>query len=107
MADLSFCFKEKCNKYCNPTKHEINELSNTTQGAHAIIKVMRDYATDIPNGKVCDTLGIFGAVFNVLDWLLEPVNEYMFEYAGGLAEPEAEEKTGAFIATAKPTEEQK
>ena len=93
MANLALCFREKeSNEYRNLTSYEINEVTIATQGAHAIIKVMRDYATNNPHGEECDTMGIYGCVFNVLDWLMEPINDYMFGYAGKEAEPETGEE---------------
>jgi hypothetical protein len=77
------------------TAGEINELSIAAHGIGAIVRVMTQYAMDNPNGEADDTLGVYCAVFNVLEWLIEPIDDYLFAYAGEPAakgpekEPEA------------------
>ena len=87
MADLTLCFAE--NSEDRPlTSHEINELIIAAHGAHAIIKVMREYGNNYPQGKGNDTLGIYGSVFTILDLVMEPIRDYLCEYAGHEAAPE-------------------
>jgi len=89
MAKLSLCFrKEEEETYCPLTKLEINDVTIAAQGASAIIHVMTEYADNHPQGEEDNTLGIYGSVFSVLEWLMEPVRDYLFCYAGKQAEPE-------------------
>jgi len=90
MAELALCFREEGekNKYRPLTKREINGVTIAAQGASAIIHVMRRYATNNPKGEDDDTLGVYGCVFGVLEWLMDPVKDYLFEYAGKEAVPE-------------------
>jgi hypothetical protein len=92
MAELALCFREK-KEYRNLTKYEINDITIAAQGASAIIHVMREYATHNPQGEDGDLLGIYGCVFNTLEWLMEPVTDYLFGFAGREAEPEKENET--------------
>jgi hypothetical protein len=81
MAELALCFGEK--KECrNLTEHEINDITRAAQGASAIIHVMQKYATNNPHGEDDDTLGVYGCVFHVLEWLMEPVKDNLFGFAG-------------------------
>jgi hypothetical protein len=84
MAELALCFREegKKNKYRPPSKREIGDITSAAQGASAIIRVMQRYATNNPKGEEGDTLGVYGCVFGVLEWLMDPVTDYLFEYAG-------------------------
>ncbi|MCL2215320.1 MAG: hypothetical protein FWC06_08995 [Treponema sp.] len=91
MAKLALYFRENESiEDRNLTAFEINEVTTAALGAHAIIKVMTDYANNNPQGKADDTMGIYGGVFSVLDWLMEPIRDYLFSYAGREAEPEKE-----------------
>jgi hypothetical protein len=49
---------------------------------------MRHYAINYPQGEHDDTLGVYACVFGVLEWLMDPVKDYLFEYAGNKAKPE-------------------
>ena len=92
MAELALCFRE--GKESGPlTKSEINDITIAAQGAKAIIHVMVEYASNNPHGEEDDTMGIFGSVFNVLEWLIEPITDYLFGYGGQLAASEKEEGT--------------
>ena len=89
MAKLALCFRESAAER-NLTAYEISEVTTAALGAHAIIKVMTEYAANNPHGKENDTMGIYGGVFNVLDWLMEPIRDYLVCYAGREAETEKE-----------------
>ena len=90
MTELALCFREEGeeNKYRPLTKHEVNEITIAAQGARAIIHVMQRYATHNPNGEDDDTLGVYGCVFGVLEWLMAPITDYLFEYGGKEAKPD-------------------
>jgi len=81
MAELAFCFRE-VSEIRNLTKSEINDITMAAQGVHAIIKVMNKYAINHPQGEDDDSIGIYSSVFNILDLLMEPISDYLFEYAG-------------------------
>jgi len=68
------------------TKDEINELAIAAQAARDIARVMAEFAGDC-SGDV-ESLGIFISMFSVLEWLTEPVVDYLDEYAGDPAAPE-------------------
>jgi len=93
MAELALCFREK-KEYRNLTRHEIFGIVKASQGASAIIRVMREYANHYPYGEEDDLLGIYGCAFNVLELLMDPVTDYLFGFAGKEAEPEEETKKG-------------
>jgi hypothetical protein len=91
MAELALCFREKEKEGYHPlTAHEINEVTIAAQGAKAIIHVMTQYAINNPKGEEDDLLGVYGCVFSILEWLMEPVTDYIFEYGGKAAVPEKE-----------------
>jgi hypothetical protein len=92
MDKLELCFRSKENsgKRRPPTEYEINELTGAIQGVAAITHVMAIYACDNPHGEEDDRLGVFGCIFNVLEWLVKPVNDYLFSYAGEPAVPKEE-----------------
>jgi hypothetical protein len=96
MAKLELCFRpeEDSKERRPPTDYEINELTIAIQGVAAIVQVMATYACNNPHGEE-DGQGVFGSVFNVLEWLIEPVEDYMFNYAGepAVKEPEKEPET--------------
>jgi len=73
-----------------PTQNEINQIADLSLGVKAIIKTLRVYATEydsteIPAGEVS---GVCISVCNALDLLMEPITEYMTNYAGDEALPE-------------------
>ena len=89
MAELTLCFREEKEKEHGPlTENEIGDITIAAQGASAIIHVMQRYATNSPKGEENDPLGVYKCVFDVLEWLMAPVTDYLFEYAGDEAEPE-------------------
>jgi hypothetical protein len=71
------------------TDYEINELSMAAHGISALARVMVGYAMDNPRGEEDDGLGVYCAVFNVLQWLIEPIDDYLFEFAGKPATKDA------------------
>jgi hypothetical protein len=91
MAKLELCFRpeEDSMKRRPPTKYEINELTAAAQGIAAIVQVMAIYACDNPREEEDDNCDVFCSVFNVLEWLIKPVENYLTNYAG---EPAAKEK---------------
>jgi len=92
MAELVLCFREKGEIKDRPlTKYEVNEITIAAQGASAIIKVMQRYAVQNPKGQDDDTLGVYPCVFGVLEMLMAPVTDYLFEFAGNEAEPDKSE----------------
>ena len=89
MAKLALCFREE--KEFRPlTSNEINGVTIAAQGAAAVVRVMRDYAIENPRGEDDDALGVYGCVFGVLELLMEPVTDYLFNYAGKEAAREKE-----------------
>jgi len=70
------------------TSSEINDLVMAAHSALAISHVMKIYGFDFPAGEENDTLGIYGCAFLCLEWLLEPVKNYLCEHAGHEAAPE-------------------
>ena len=88
MAKLELCFKDKGTGQQPLTESEINDIAIAAQGVQAIVRAMYSYAVD-DKGKGLE-LGIYTRVFNVLDWLMEPVNDYLYEYAGNEAAEENE-----------------
>jgi len=91
MARLTLCFRKdgEGEEYRPLTKFEINEVTSAAQSASAITHVMAVYAGNLPQGETAgDTLGIYGGVFRVLEWLMEPVTDYLACYAGNQAEAE-------------------
>jgi len=82
MADLALCFREENEKEDrNLTAYERNEVTIAAQGAQAIIKVMREYANTIDCRIGEENIpGVYGNVFTVLEWLMEPVSDFLFSY---------------------------
>jgi hypothetical protein len=84
MASLKLSFAE--GKQRPLTGYEINELAIAATAARNISRVMAEYAGDC-SGDV-ESLGLFISAFTVLEWLTEPVANYLDEYAGQEAAPE-------------------
>jgi len=99
MANLALCFREENEeiKDRNLTAYERNEIAVAALGAQAIIRVMGKYANviDCRVGEN-DIPGVYDCVFNVLEWLMEPVADFLSNY-GHLAPAleETEEKETA------------
>jgi hypothetical protein len=91
MAKLKLCFAEPDPRQL--TAGEINELAIAAHGIGAIVHVMSQYAMDNPCGEADDELGVFCAAFNVLEWLIEPIDDYLFSYAGESAAESPEKDT--------------
>jgi hypothetical protein len=98
MAKLELCFRpeEDSMKRRPLTKDEINELTVAAQSIAAIVNIMAIYTCDNPHGEEDDN-GSVCSVFNVLEWLIKPVEDYLSNYAGEPAsrEPEEEPETTA------------
>jgi hypothetical protein len=61
------------------TAYEINEINLAIQGAAAIVGFMRDYALDTSDDNAASKCSSACAV---LEWLLEPVSDYLCNFAG-------------------------
>jgi len=85
MARLKLSFTQD-EKFHNPTGYEINELTIAAQATRDIARVMAEYASDCSGEQ--ENLGIFISAFTVLEWLTEPVVDYLYEHAGQEAAPE-------------------
>jgi hypothetical protein len=88
MAKLNLNFHQSTGRY-NPTKYEIVQIESLALSIEAIIKVMAHYSVNYDNDKhsgeaMSNCLG----VFNALELLIEPIVEYMGDYAGDTPEPE-------------------
>jgi hypothetical protein len=92
MAKLKLCFAEPEPRQL--TTDEINELAIAAHGIGAMARVMVQYAMNNPNGEPDDSLGVFCAAFNVLEWLIEPIDDYLFSYAGEAAAEPPEKADG-------------
>jgi hypothetical protein len=81
---LSFSIGEAPQKPRPLTGYEINELSIAAQGIKTITRAMSCYSDDNPD---MENPG-YASVFNVLEWLIGPIVNYLDEYAGEPAAPE-------------------
>jgi hypothetical protein len=86
MAKLALCFRDE--KGEGPlTSAEINSVAMAAFGASAIIHVMGEYIA--ANPKEDDSKDdVYNSVFHVLELLMEPITDYLNEYAGQEAAPE-------------------
>jgi hypothetical protein len=85
MARLKLSFAQEERSHI-PTGYEINDLAIAAQAARDISRVMAEYASDCSGDG--ESLGIFISMFTVLEWLTEPVVDYLDEHAGQEAAPE-------------------
>jgi hypothetical protein len=91
MAKLALCFRDE--KEGRPlTSTEINGVTIAAQGASAIIHVMGEYLAGNPQEDDYSD-DIYISVFNVLELLMEPVTDYLSDYAGTPAVPKQEHET--------------
>jgi len=81
---LRLTFREGPQNGYSLTGHEINELSIAAQGIKTITQAMSYYSDDNPG---MENPG-YASVFNVLEWLIDPIVNYLDEYAGELEAPE-------------------
>jgi hypothetical protein len=88
MTRLTLCFTPEETDRRPLTKSEIIELSIVAQNIAAITEVMQEYACVVRADKAYDALVNCMGVFNVLEWLIQPVTDYLTEYAGEEAAPE-------------------
>jgi hypothetical protein len=88
MAKLNLNFHKQTGCH-NPTKHEIVQIGSIAFGVEAIIKALGEYAErdheDL--GSVCMS------VCSALELLIEPVCDYLSNYAGDAPDPEEAEET--------------
>jgi len=88
MATLNLNFNEQTGRH-NPTKHELAQIESLAFGIEAIIKALGEYADadheDL--GSVCMS------VCNALELLIEPVCDYLSNYAGDVPTAEEAEET--------------
>ena len=81
MARLNLNFQED-KDYRNPTKREIVELEFLTMNVNSVIKVLAGYVMDNANNELEEvTVNTIG-VLNALELLMEPIVDYMSNYAG-------------------------
>jgi hypothetical protein len=88
--ELKLCFAKPEQRPL--TVYEINELNLAIRGAEAIIGFMRDYTLDTSDNRAASKCS---SVCVVLEWLLEPVSDYLFNFAGEKEAPDNEEPAGA------------
>ncbi|MDR0474711.1 MAG: hypothetical protein LBH43_13695 [Treponema sp.] len=91
MAKLNLNFHQQTGRR-EPTKHEICQIEGIAFSVQAIIKTLSVYTNENSNrnieGVVC--MGVCEA----LELLMEPIIEYLSNYAGDVPAPEnAEEET--------------
>jgi hypothetical protein len=77
MATLKLCFQpeETSAEHIPLTSYDVNELTLAANGIAAIIRVMAEYT----NNNQYEEENV-GPVFNVLEWLIEPISDYLNEY---------------------------
>jgi hypothetical protein len=88
--ELKLCFAESEQRPL--TALEINDLNLAIQGAEAIIGFMREYTLSTSD-KLAASKCTSACV--VLKWLLEPISDYLFNFAGDKEIPEPGEPAGA------------
>jgi hypothetical protein len=96
MAELKLCFPpEETDKRRPLTEVEITEIRMAAQGIASLANVAHIYALDAPADRAGESLGNLTGVFTVLQWLIRPVEDYLFNYAGEEVAPKEkpEEKT--------------
>jgi len=86
MAKLNLNFHENTGRH-EPTKNEIYQIEELAVSVEAIIKALGAYA----NGSRKDIDGVCLGVCNALELLMEPVVEYLCNYAGNAPTPEEAE----------------
>ena len=76
-----------------PTKQEINELECLALSIEAIVKAMRFLCIENDNKeKAHGTLGSCISICSALELLMEPITDYMCNYAGDTPTPETVEE---------------
>ena len=83
MAKLNLNFHQQIGRH-EPTKNEIYQIEGIALSVEAIIKALGVYAYY----KSEDTDGVCLCVCNTLELLMEPILEYLTNYAGDLPAPE-------------------
>jgi hypothetical protein len=80
MAKLCFQPEEPGAEQEPFTSYEINELTIAAQAISGIVKAMSLYSMNYPHdGRDGNPQDIFCSAFSVLEWLIEPIYDYLFE----------------------------
>jgi hypothetical protein len=74
MAALKLCFQPE-ETVVEHIPIDVNELAIAANGIAAIVRVMAEYT----NNNHCEEENI-GPVFNVMEWLIEPISDYLNEF---------------------------
>ena len=91
--NLNFC---KETKRREPTKQNIIELECLAHNIKAVIKAMGDYCmANDSKEHAMEAVGECLSLCNVLELLIEPIIDYMCDYAGEPPAPETTEETEA------------
>jgi hypothetical protein len=88
MAELNLNFHEQTGRH-NPTEKEFCQIEGLAVSVDAIIKTLAVYAEHTNHNRE-DIGGVCLWVCNALELLMEPVIEYLSNYAGGAPAPEKE-----------------
>ena len=91
MAKLNLNFHEQTDRH-NPTNHEIVQIGSVAFSVMAIIKTLEEYAA---SGNHDDIDSVCVNVCYALELLIEPVCNYLSNYAGDAPAPEEAEKTAS------------
>jgi len=86
MAELNLNFHKNTERR-DPTEDEIVQIESVAISVGAIIKTLGEYAD--ANHK--DLSGVCTSVCNALELLINPVIEYLSNYAGDVSAPEKAE----------------
>ena len=87
MAKLNLSFHQQTKRY-EPTKQEIYALEGIALSVEAIIKAMGEYCDKDNTENAHEALGVCMSICNALELLIEPIVDYMGNYAGDKAAPE-------------------
>jgi len=90
MAKLNLNFHKQTGRH-NPTEHELDQVVGVALSVEGIIKALEDYAY----GKHEDTESVCINVCYALELLIEPVIDYLSNYAGEEPEPDEAEVTAS------------
>ena len=87
---LNLNFHESTGRH-EPTKSEIYQLEGITLSVEALVKALYVYASE-DTGPHEDIHSVCMGICNALELLIDPVIEYMTNYAGHEPAPEATEE---------------
>ena len=88
MAKLSLNFCEPTGRH-EPTRNEINQIESVALSIEAMVKALYAYASEDAGEKPHGLHSVCMGVCNALELLIDPVIEYMANYAGQEPAPEA------------------